>query len=394
MKFALLNYSRTYNIGDEIQSLAAKQFLPQVDCVVERDRLSEFEPSEQTRVILNGWFMHNPEHFGVHGSVDPLIVSFHASPSPGLDGLSEGFSGLLSLPGMSNALAQFAPIGARDLYTLELLQGLGIETYFSGCLTLTLNPRQVSRGDAIVLSDLAPAAASWVHAATDRDILLIKHSPKIAVSSERSFERAEKVLDAYAAASLVVTSRLHVALPCLALETPVILVGDHLGDPRFRGLSDLCRHYTVSDFMRLDPRHLDEPEPNPSRYLSLRVELSERVRDFVANGSGRELGSRVAPHATAWALARYFDGKAQSLSHEVASLRGEVASLREQLESAANQEQELIKENAVLRQRISLQFDAKGRDLRFDRRVRRLLGEQMRRLTTPGSWLRAPWLGL
>ena len=47
-KFALLNYS-TENIGDEVQSIAARRFLPRIDEYVERDKLAEWEPNQPTK---------------------------------------------------------------------------------------------------------------------------------------------------------------------------------------------------------------------------------------------------------------------------------------------------------------------------------------------------------
>ena len=41
MKFGLLNYSESYNVGDQVQSLAAKQFLPRVDYYIDRDNLQD-----------------------------------------------------------------------------------------------------------------------------------------------------------------------------------------------------------------------------------------------------------------------------------------------------------------------------------------------------------------
>ena len=40
VKYALYKYS-TENIGDEIQSIAARRFLPQVDYYIDRDRDGE-----------------------------------------------------------------------------------------------------------------------------------------------------------------------------------------------------------------------------------------------------------------------------------------------------------------------------------------------------------------
>ena len=60
MKYGLLKYDenkRFFNVGDNIQSLAAKQFLPKVDEFLNREKLGEYK-CEKTKLIMNVkvWF--------------------------------------------------------------------------------------------------------------------------------------------------------------------------------------------------------------------------------------------------------------------------------------------------------------------------------------------------
>jgi hypothetical protein len=50
-KYGLLKY-KTENIGDEIQSLAAKRFLPKVDIYVDRDNLSNVKSDQKINLII------------------------------------------------------------------------------------------------------------------------------------------------------------------------------------------------------------------------------------------------------------------------------------------------------------------------------------------------------
>ncbi|MDR2193935.1 MAG: polysaccharide pyruvyl transferase family protein [Treponema sp.] len=68
-------------------------------------------------------------------------------------------------------------------------------------------------------------------------------------SERERFEYAESLIKKYAAALLVVTSRLHCALPCLGLETPVIFIAEDLQDKRLGGIKELFSDNTV--FLRL-----------------------------------------------------------------------------------------------------------------------------------------------
>src|SRR5438034_959629 len=84
-KFGLLRYDESYNLGDEIQSIAARQFLPCIDFLVDRntgkqtnisDSHIEIE-SNKIKTIYNGWFDGQYCQFPPPKNIDPLFVSFH-----------------------------------------------------------------------------------------------------------------------------------------------------------------------------------------------------------------------------------------------------------------------------------------------------------------------------
>lgn len=117
------------NIGDYIQSVAQEQFLEHVDYYVEREKLDEFCSTQKTNLIMNGWFMRHPTKFPPSEWINPLFVSFHIVPRNAKKMLTEA---------TISYLKKYQPIGARDTGTQMLLQSYGIDSYFSGCLTLTL----------------------------------------------------------------------------------------------------------------------------------------------------------------------------------------------------------------------------------------------------------------
>ena len=49
-------------------------------------------------------------------------------------------------------------------------------------------------------------------------------------------EHARKLLLDYGRASMVITTRIHCALPCSGMDTPVLFVHGNDGDGRYRGL--------------------------------------------------------------------------------------------------------------------------------------------------------------
>ena len=118
------------NIGDYIQSIAQRQFIRGKEtCFVEIEELSDFKSEQQVNVIMNGWFTWDCSKFLPPNCINPLFVSFHLTPFQ-----EQAFF----TPEIIAYLKKYQPIGARDTKTMEMMRAHGIDSYFSGCLTLTL----------------------------------------------------------------------------------------------------------------------------------------------------------------------------------------------------------------------------------------------------------------
>jgi Polysaccharide pyruvyl transferase len=282
-QFGLLSYS-TYNLGDQIQSIAARRFLPGIDYYIDREALDEFHPSEneQVKVIMNGWYCHRADKWPPSPSIDPLLISIHIS-----DYLGEG-SGLRASeafaesPAVIRYFQQHGPVGARDHGTLELLRTWGIYSYFSGCLTLTLERPEVEReSDLVVLCDVPDAVAAIVDGTKLLQVQRTAHRNEKTKGIEARFGQAQALVDIYARAGCVVTTRLHCALPCLAMGTPVLFLDTAPGTYRFSGLIDLVHHCSVERFVSGNFAYeLAAPPPNPTAHLPLRQALVDRARTF------------------------------------------------------------------------------------------------------------------
>ncbi len=276
MKYGLLTYDenkRFFNVGDNIQSLAAKQYLPQVDTYINREKLGAYNGGK-TKLIMNGWFTHNIHNWVPSEDISPIFVSFH------MNNTAAPF--MLSDKGVAY-LKKHEPIGCRDQFTANTLMEKGIEAYFTGCLTLTLDSYKVDdseRGDEIYIVDPLynyPRSEKVFYNAklTVKNILngkafqlgkknkhlkrilskdLIDNSnfinqepPSNTYSEKEKFAMAEDLLAKYAKAKLVITSRIHCALPCLALGTPVIFING------FDSFVDSCRFDGILElFNRID----------------------------------------------------------------------------------------------------------------------------------------------
>lgn len=287
-KFGVLKYS-SQNIGDEIQSVAAMRFLPQIDYYMHRERLDKFvsDEGEKVKLIMNAWWMWNPKHFPPSKDVDPLLVSMYIR-----DSIREKFL----RPEVKEYLMAHGPVGCRDLSTMEYLKENGVEAYFSGCLTLTLQAnkyiKETRGGDYILCVDTPKEIVAEVKKRTNKPVYDITRMLTVSVNSIQRLELAKIMLYLYHNAHCIVTPRLHVALPSTAFETPVLLLKlkdfDRRG--RFEGLSQVCNEYTDKEFMEnKDIYDFEHPKANPGKHLEIRNNLIRICSEFTGYDSGKPL---------------------------------------------------------------------------------------------------------
>lgn len=321
MKYALLDYEENpqfFNVGDYIQSLAAKQYLPKVDTLVSRERLSDYK-GDKTKIILNGWFTHNAANWVPAENLIPLFISFHIN--------NTAAPLMLSQKGI-DCLKKNQPVGCRDSYTLNLLKSHGIEAYFSGCLTLTLDGykakdserteniyivdplygyttkrkvfanyktflRSIQRKKIFELGKRKKHLKKLISAELMQKAIFIEQEPPANIyTTDEKFAMAERLLHNYARAKLVITSRIHCALPCLALGTPVIFINGFetfVDSSRFGGIIDLFNRIDIDtktgDWKANFPLigMIDENSifPNPEKYKALAEIMKATCRDFI-----------------------------------------------------------------------------------------------------------------
>jgi len=160
MKYGLITYKDTENIGDDIQSYVAIRFLPKVDYYLEREELDRFVPNkkEQIITIMNGWYLHSKINFPISPYIYPLYISTHFS-AYNSGGISTEYLNEYS----KKELEKYAPIGCRDTGTVKLLNELGVDNYFSGCLTLTIQAdKNIEKKNHICIVDIDEKAEKYV----------------------------------------------------------------------------------------------------------------------------------------------------------------------------------------------------------------------------------------
>ncbi len=308
-KYGLLKYE-SWNLGDDVQSLAAAQYLPHIDFDISRDHSSEVRDCGPIKMIMNGWFIgpfnNEPIDWPPPPNIEPLFVSFHIGREELADQKYRDY------------YKQFEPIGCRSYKTLERLTDLGVEAYFSGCLTLTLQNRFKERTDNIYFVDPfsfgegrsypTPKSKNFRQDLWEKfpeeirnKATYLRHTvelkPPDYINPYKRTRLTQSLLDQYAQAKLVITGRIHCALPCLAMGTPVILLTDKeilSNDTRMGGLIDLFKHYSFDEILSgaMDI-NWESPEPNPVDISAMVEKLRTTCTDFMARTQLLSLSLRV-----------------------------------------------------------------------------------------------------
>lgn len=285
MKYGLMYYKSTDNIGDDIQTYVAIKYLPHIDYYIDRESLSCFIPEEKEYIsmIMNGWYIHNKIAWPPSPYIHPLLISMHFKD---LEETDVGDSYLKTFGG--EFLNKYGPVGARDLETQKRLQKNGIDAYFSGCMTLTLEKfDNVKKKNKISIVDVEKNVIEKVENNTDYDIEILSHflNPKEIErkSIDERMNDVENLLKKYQESFLVITSRLHSALPCVALGTPVILLHKENYDiDRFGVFLDYFDSYFEKDFLNMEVREiLKNPKPNSTKYSKIRDSINKICKDFI-----------------------------------------------------------------------------------------------------------------
>ncbi|NNM43788.1 MAG: polysaccharide pyruvyl transferase family protein [Chlamydiae bacterium] len=285
--FGYINY-HSYNIGDDIQAIAAKRFLPENSIGIDREFIGVFTNKAKVNTIVNGWYMHTKKYAWYRKDVPapekswppspfikPIFIAIHFTK----DFIPEAFT----QEGI-NYLKEHSPVGARDYQTLKELQKRNIPSYFSGCLTLTLENTCSRRDDIIYAVDIDEECVQFIRSKTKYKVEVLTHiiNEKMSLNDKARLQYTEETLEKYKRAKCVITTRLHASMPCLALKTPVLLI-DSQNDPRFDGLRELTRHCSKKELInkRVD-FNFDDPPENPKLYIPIRENLIKTLSEWVS----------------------------------------------------------------------------------------------------------------
>lgn len=225
------------NLGDEIQTLAAVRLLGGVDGFISRELLHEW--SGEALLSMNGFFMGS-SNWPPSSDIRPVFFSFH---------LNNKYESVICSPAGVEYLKKNQPIGCRDRGTMVILAKYGVESFYSRCVTLTLPKRErdVSNGEIFIVGVDKELESIIPKAIRKKAVRINQSSVRLpALSCDLKREMGRQLLNGYAErASLVITSKIHCAMPCLAMGIPVVFL--YPADKR-----DDYRVHLVGDFLPIN----------------------------------------------------------------------------------------------------------------------------------------------
>lgn len=279
MKWANLEMDRKgrCTLGDDIQLLAIDNLysymgISQEDVV--RIPFSELTSYDGEYVIL-------PISFPMHGYYNGTRIGGYS------DRIVPVFLGISTLTQHYcqedvDYFKRFAPIGCRDQWTMEAMRKNGINAYLNGCLTIGF-PKERSGEDGkkkVFCIDVPDTFIKYIPENVITNCEFVSH---VVMSDEcpngtrqHAIDRFKQYVDE---AKLIITTRMHGALPCIAAGIPVVLAKD-VYSTRFPMIDKITHIYTADEFDRINwsPKSIDIEELK-QKVLSASAERLFKVRE-------------------------------------------------------------------------------------------------------------------
>jgi len=225
----VVGYEKSGNFGDGVQTIAAMQWVSNVEGFLYRERSRE----QTGDLLINGWWLHDSQPFPLKAH----FIGVHCNTT---------------IFHKSKPFEAIGPFGARDHFSYYCANAFKMEAKLVGCWTSTF-PRYEGPRSGRIGIDYTVQNGENLSSYFDSKIIDWKGHLLEALRRLRLLRTAEHVS----------TQRLHVALPCQAFGTPCYFwPPDHYPE-RFSTLSidfDIVGWTRQFMDLRREPRTLDEIE--------------------------------------------------------------------------------------------------------------------------------------
>ncbi len=245
------------NIGDYLQCLAIANIYNKMG--IDEKEIINLTPDEVTTyagkdyVILPlnwGLFDENFLDGDNRIKISPKIIPVFLSMTTGIN-YDEIYFNSYNIQYFKN----FEPIGCRDEVTMSTLRKFGIKAYLNGCLSAVFPKRKINdQQNKILLIDVPSELYNYIPKKL-LDNYEVFHQQYYISNSQPDEITKKEIVDRYKYyeenAKLIITSRLHVASPAMAMGIPVIFVKSKL-DMRFSWLDKYLQLYTPKDYNKIN----------------------------------------------------------------------------------------------------------------------------------------------
>jgi hypothetical protein len=284
METGILGFIGSKNIGDYIQTKAVLDLVGFNNIkILDRENLDKYDDNV-IQTIINGWFMESPENWPPSEKIKPLFISFHLNPSIEKELLKQE---------SIKYFKSHEPIGCRDIYTRDILLEKGVNAYYSSCITTTIDRnnylKSKTQAEGIIVIGAFDRLKPTLDYKSSVKLLLsifkypfkkIDYTLKLSKfnrhlksqnvkikrysqlnkrpikSHNEGLNLASEMLEKIAESEVMITSRIHAALPALAMGLKVIFIDqglDHINHKhRLSGLKNYFTCVNLKDFFMIN----------------------------------------------------------------------------------------------------------------------------------------------
>jgi len=259
MKYGLLKFgSYETNVGDYMQLAGIMRAYKRLGITeeeiieIERNQLSLYD-GEYVILPMTAAFIavHGTQPFPLSEKIIPIFIGFFTADE--------------SIAIEIAKYEKFGPFGCRDLVTMQIIRNQGVQAYMSGCLSICFEKRtETPKNGKVYLGEPPEKLREYIPREYMENAVELPKAYRAMKDCGYSDDNAnmakqyarDLVTELKNNAKLVITRRLHLALPCVGMGIPVILAHECdsglVEECRFAGLDKIIRVYKPTEYDAID----------------------------------------------------------------------------------------------------------------------------------------------
>lgn len=306
MKYGVITYARTkdISIGDSMMSLGVREIYKKMG-VKDEDIINVYFGQDVQEDYENSFLNYEGEYvilpmamamdydnirkdlFPLSRKIIPVFIGFTTFSR-------DGYVRCL------HEYKQYGPFGCRDLQTMYSARQEGLDAYMLGCLSVQSVERreETDKQKKCYLVNVPEKLKAFMPRELSENVVEVDHQMEFdsnlsgKEAADKELEVARNLLNEYRDnAKLVVTSKLHCALPCISMGIPTIVVkwkdrraGMNFFDHRFTGLDKFMNIYNYDEFDQID---WYPPRPDIEAFKQKQLETAMMMIKAVYNKYNR-----------------------------------------------------------------------------------------------------------